>query len=87
MAAPRVLLLDEPSLGLAPRIVEQIGEILAEIRQAGTSVLLVEQNAAMALSIASTAYVLEYGAVAVSGRAAELAGDPLVQACYLGVAV
>jgi branched-chain amino acid transport system ATP-binding protein len=87
MASPRVLLLDEPSLGLAPRIVEQIRDILVEIQQSGTSVLLVEQNATMALSIASTAYVLEHGAVAVSGRAAELAGDPLVQACYLGVAV
>ena len=87
MANPRVLLLDEPSLGLAPRIVEQIRDILVEIRQSGTSVLLVEQNATMALSIASTAYVLEHGAVAVSGRTTELIGDPTVQACYLGMAV
>ena len=87
MAAPRVLLLDEPSLGLAPRIGEQIRDILVEIQQSGTSVLLVEQNATMALSIASTAYVLEHGAVAVSGPAADLAGDPTVQACYLGMAV
>ena len=87
MAAPRVLLLDEPSLGLAPRITEQIRDILVAIGHTGTSVLLVEQNAAMALSIASTAYVLDHGTVAVSGRAADLAGDPLVQACYLGVAV
>ena len=86
MAAPRVLLLDEPSLGLAPRITEQIRDILVAIRAAGTSVLLVEQNAAMALSVASTAYVLDHGAVAVSGPAADLAGDPLVQACYLGAA-
>ena len=84
MAAPRVLLLDEPSLGLAPRITEQIRDILVEIRSTGTSVLLVEQNATMALSIAATAYVLEHGAVAVSGPAAELADDPRVQACYLG---
>ena len=87
MAAPRVLLLDEPSLGLAPRITEQIRDILVEIGRTGTSVLLVEQNAAMALSIASTGYVLDHGTVAVSGRAADLAGDPTVQACYLGVAV
>jgi branched-chain amino acid transport system ATP-binding protein len=87
MAAPRMLLLDEPSLGLAPRITEQIRDILVEIRRTGTSVLLVEQNATMALSIASTAYVLEHGVVAVSGPAAELADDPLVQACYLGAVV
>jgi branched-chain amino acid transport system ATP-binding protein len=87
MAAPRVLLLDEPSLGLAPRITEQIRDILVEIRRTGTSVLLVEQNATMALSIASTAFVLEHGVVAVSGPAAELADDPLVQACYLGAVV
>ena len=87
MAAPRVLLLDEPSLGLAPRITEQIRDILVAIGRTGTSVLLVEQNAAMALSIASTAYVLDHGTVAVSGRAGDLAGDPTVQACYLGVAV
>jgi branched-chain amino acid transport system ATP-binding protein len=87
MAKPRVLLLDEPSLGLAPRITEQIRDILVEIGATGTSVLLVEQNATMALSIASVAYVLEHGTVAVSGPATELASDPLVQACYLGVAV
>ena len=85
MAAPRLLLLDEPSLGLAPRIVAQIRDILVEIQRAGTTVLLVEQNAAMALSVASTAYVLRHGAVAVSGPAASLVGDPLVRTCYLGM--
>jgi len=86
MSEPRVLLLDEPSLGLAPQIVEQIGEIVATINEQGTAVVLVEQNAAMALEIAHRAYVLEVGRIAVEGTAAELAASDEVRARYLGVA-
>jgi branched-chain amino acid transport system ATP-binding protein len=85
MAAPRLLLLDEPSLGLAPRIVDQIGEVVAEINRQGTAVLLVEQNAAMALRIAERAFVLEVGRVSVSGRAEELADSEEIRDRYLGV--
>jgi branched-chain amino acid transport system ATP-binding protein len=85
MAAPRLLLLDEPSLGLAPRIVDQIGEVIAEINRQGTAVLLVEQNAAMALRIAQSAFVLEVGRVSVSGRADELAETEEIRDRYLGV--
>lgn len=84
MAAPQLLLLDEPSLGLAPLIVEQIRDVIAEINVAGTSVLLVEQNATMALSIAQHAAVLEHGTVAVSGTAHELALNNSVRDAYLG---
>ena len=73
MAGPRVLLLDEPSLGLAPRIVEQLGEVIREINRQGVTVVLVEQNAAMALAVADRAVVLEVGRVALAGSAAELA--------------
>ena len=73
MARPRLLLLDEPSLGLAPRIIGQIGEVIREINRQGTSVLLVEQNATMALDVADTAFVLDIGRVSLSGSAAELA--------------
>lgn len=86
MSAPRLLLLDEPSLGLAPRVVDQIAGVIEEINQQGTAVLLVEQNAAMALGIASDALVLEVGQVALAGRAAELAESQEVQARYLGAA-
>jgi len=86
MSEPRVLLLDEPSLGLAPQIVEQIGEIVATINEQGTAVVLVEQNAAMALEIAHRAYVLEVGRIALEGTAAELAASDEVRARYLGVA-
>ena len=68
MASPKLLLLDEPSLGLAPRIIGQIGEVIAEINRQGTSVLLVEQNATMALGVADLAYVLDVGEVSLSGR-------------------
>lgn len=84
MAAPSLLLLDEPSLGLAPRVIKQIGEIIGEINRQGTSVLLVEQNAAMALSVADLAYVLDVGKVSLSGEAAELAKTDAVQRLYLG---
>ena len=84
MASPRLLLLDEPSLGLAPRIIGQIGEVVAEINRQGTSVLLVEQNATMALGVADLAYVLDVGEVSLSGDARELAQTDEVQRLYLG---
>jgi branched-chain amino acid transport system ATP-binding protein len=84
MANPRLLLLDEPSMGLAPILVEQIFEIIQKINAEGVSILLVEQNAQMALSIADRAYVLETGTVALSGKADELMENPEVQAAYLG---
>ena len=84
MSSPKLLLLDEPSLGLAPRIVEQIAERISAVGRAGTTVLLVEQNAAMALSIAEFAYVLQAGKVALGGPAALLRDDADVQKLYLG---
>ena len=84
MAGPKLLLLDEPSLGLAPRIIGQIGDDRAEINRQGTSVLLVEQNATMALGVADLAYVLDVGKVSLSGDAAELAQTDEVQRLYLG---
>jgi branched-chain amino acid transport system ATP-binding protein len=84
MAAPKLLLLDEPSLGLAPRVVTQIGEVIAEINRQGTAVLLVEQNAAMALAVATRAIVLEVGRVSLSGEAQELASTDEVRHLYLG---
>jgi len=84
MAKPKLLLLDEPSMGLAPKIVEQILENIRAINQAGVTVLLVEQNAAMALAISHRGYVLETGAVILEGTASELAGNDLVRQAYLG---
>ncbi|MDT4914687.1 MAG: branched-chain amino acid transport system ATP-binding protein [Pseudonocardiales bacterium] len=84
MASPRLLLLDEPSLGLAPLIVGQIADVIAEINQQGTSVLLVEQNAEMALELASYAYVLELGRVSLAGTVEELRRTDEVQRLYLG---
>ena len=84
MAAPRILLLDEPSMGLAPILVEQIFEAIQGINRQGTTMLLVEQNAAMALSIAHRGYVLETGTIALSGTAADLLEDPEVRRAYLG---
>jgi branched-chain amino acid transport system ATP-binding protein len=84
MASPRLLLLDEPSMGLAPVLVEQIFETIVDINRHGTTILLVEQNAAMALSIAHRAYVMETGTVALEGRAGELAENPQVRRAYLG---
>ena len=84
MASPKLLLLDEPSLGLAPRIIGQIGEVIGEINRQGTSVLLVEQNATMALAAADLAFVLDVGKVSLSGDAKELAKTDEVQRLYLG---
>ena len=84
MAKPRLLLLDEPSLGLAPVIVQKVFAIIAEIRRRGTTVLLVEQNARMALSVADRGYVLETGRLALSGKPAELWSNDAVRAAYLG---
>ena len=84
MARPRVLLLDEPSMGLAPRLVTQIFGVLTEINEQGTTILLVEQNAAQALQRAHRAYVLETGRVVRAAAAADLLGDESVRAAYLG---
>ncbi|MBX6396171.1 MAG: ABC transporter ATP-binding protein [Alicyclobacillaceae bacterium] len=84
MARPRLLLLDEPSMGLAPILVQEIFHIIREINEAGTTILLVEQNAHMALSIAHRAYVLETGQIKLSGAAAELAESEEVKKAYLG---
>jgi branched-chain amino acid transport system ATP-binding protein len=84
MANPRLLLLDEPSLGLAPLLVREIFRVMAELREHGTTILLVEQNARAALRIADRAYVLETGKVALEGTAEELLADARVQSAYLG---
>jgi branched-chain amino acid transport system ATP-binding protein len=84
MANPRVLLLDEPSMGLAPILVEQIFDIIKTLNEQGTTILLVEQNARMALSIASRGYVLQTGAIKLQGPASELAENEEVQKTYLG---
>ncbi len=85
MSRPSLLLLDEPSMGLSPIMVEEIFRIIKEINQQGTSILLVEQNALMALSIANRAYVLETGEIVLSGSAKEVAENPQVKAAYLGI--
>lgn len=84
MAKPRLILLDEPSMGLAPKFIQQIFAIIGEINEQGTTVLLVEQNAAQALKRADTAHILETGEIVRSGTGAELAGDDAVRAAYLG---
>jgi branched-chain amino acid transport system ATP-binding protein len=84
MAKPRLVLLDEPSMGLAPKLIQQIFNIITEINAQGTTVLLVEQNAAQALKRAHTAHVLETGEIVRSGTGAELAVDDAVKAAYLG---
>jgi branched-chain amino acid transport system ATP-binding protein len=84
MAKPRLVLLDEPSMGLAPKLIQQIFEIIAEINKQGTTVLLVEQNAAQALKRSTFAHVLETGEIVRSGTGAELANDDAVRAAYLG---
>jgi branched-chain amino acid transport system ATP-binding protein len=84
MARPRLLLLDEPSMGLAPKLIQQIFSIVSEINKQGTTVLLVEQNAAQALKRADTAHILETGEIVRSGTGSELAGDDSVKAAYLG---
>jgi branched-chain amino acid transport system ATP-binding protein len=85
MSKPSLLLLDEPSMGLSPILVQEIFNIIKEINAQGTSILLVEQNAQMALSIAHRAYVLETGSIFLSGPAKEIADNPKVKAAYLGV--
>jgi branched-chain amino acid transport system ATP-binding protein len=84
MARPRLLLLDEPSMGLAPVLVEQIFDTVRDINRQGTTILLVEQNAAMALGVAQRGYVIETGTIVLSGTAAELADNPEVRRAYLG---
>ena len=84
VARPRILLLDEPSMGLSPLIVQQVFEIVAAIHREGTTILLVEQNARLALAVSREGYVLERGAVVLHGPSADLAADPRVRAAYLG---
>ncbi len=84
MARPRLLLLDEPSMGLSPIMVDKIFEVVADIHARGTTVLLVEQNASRALSLASRGYVMDSGEITMSGAGAELLADPRVRAAYLG---
>ncbi len=84
MSSPEIMLLDEPSLGLAPLLVETVFEIIISIRKMGKTILLVEQNAYKALSIADRAYVLEQGKISASGPASIIAGDPKIQEAYLG---
>ena len=84
MSTPKLLMLDEPSMGLAPILVEQVFDIITALHKAGTTILLVEQNAEMALSIADRAYVMETGRITLSGTGAELAASEEVQKAYLG---
>ena len=84
MSKPKLLMLDEPSMGLAPILVEQIFDIIKELHEAGTTILLVEQNAQMALSVADRAYVLGTGKITISGNAADVLADDRVRAAYLG---
>lgn len=84
MSSPKLLLLDEPSLGIAPKLVEQIFETIKNINDSGTTILLVEQNASAALSLAHRAYVLETGNVVMSGLSQDLQSDPEVRKAYLG---
>jgi len=84
MSRGRLLLLDEPSMGLAPRLVQEIFRIIQDINRSGTTILLVEQNANMALRIASRAYVLETGTVVLTGTGLEVLGNPRVKEAYLG---
>ena len=84
MAKPKMILMDEPSMGLSPLLVQEIFDIIQEVNKAGITVLLVEQNAKMALSISDRAYVLETGTIRISGDAASLLNDPRVKKAYLG---
>lgn len=85
MSEPKLLLLDEPSLGLAPNIVQMIFSLITDINKQGTTILLIEQNANMALSVSSRAYVLETGRITMSGDARDLADDPRVKKAYLAM--
>jgi branched-chain amino acid transport system ATP-binding protein len=84
MARPKLLMLDEPSMGIAPILVQRIYETIAEINRQGVSILLVEQNANYALDVSTRGYVLETGEVALTNQSAELRNDPAVQRAYLG---
>ena len=84
MSKPKLMMLDEPSMGLAPILVDQIFDIIQELHESGVTILLVEQNAQMALSVADRAYVLETGRIAMSGDASELLQNDDVQKAYLG---
>ena len=84
MSSPRLLMLDEPSLGLAPLVVRDIFATIEQLREQGTSILLIEQNARAALAVSDYGYVLETGAIALQGPAAQLAADPRVVQTYLG---
>ena len=84
MSKPKMILMDEPSMGLSPIYVNEIFDIIREISQSGTTVLLVEQNAKKALSIADRAYVLETGTISLSGKASDLLNDESVKKAYLG---
>lgn len=84
IARPDVLMLDEPSLGLAPRLLESLYDMLAELREEGTTILLVDQMAVLALSVADRAYVLQSGTIKKSGTADEIARDPALVHAYLG---
>lgn len=84
MASPKLLLMDEPSMGLSPILVEQVGNIISDINKTGIGIILVEQNARMALSLANKAYILEVGSITLEGDAKELANDERVRKAYLG---
>ena len=84
MGKPKLLLLDEPSLGIAPKLVMEIFDILKTINEAGTSILLVEQNAHMAIKISDYSYVLENGKIGLEGSAKEIKGSPQLKELYLG---
>jgi branched-chain amino acid transport system ATP-binding protein len=85
MSNPKLLLMDEPSMGLSPVMVEMVGQIIVDIRKAGLSVLLVEQNATMALALSDRAYVLETGSIVLEGPASDVAGNDIVKKAYLGI--
>lgn len=84
MSRPEILLLDEPSMGLAPLLVQEIFSIIKDINEAGTTILLVEQNASMALQIANRAYVMEIGSIVLSGKGSELMQSDDIKKAYLG---
>jgi branched-chain amino acid transport system ATP-binding protein len=85
MARPKLLMLDEPSLGIAPKVVAEIADAVRKLNQGGMSIVLVEQNARLALRLAHNAYALEHGEVVKSGKGEELLDDPFVRKAYLGV--
>jgi len=84
MARPKLLLMDEPSMGLSPLMVEEVGKIISDINKSGISIMLVEQNARLALELAHRAYIMEVGAVVLEGESQELANNDRVKRVYLG---